>query len=183
MPRAGKWAGSAFTPIVLKASFHFIGFVSSLSLILSPLTTQWIKTSFGFWDQRRPWSLLVLAHCYIIIISHTDTHSLGPGTVVSSADTAVVDSGVSGVGGRFVVVASGRGVVPTLLGDMDADLIISNSLGVISAGDPMWGKRQTEKVSLNLFQLRFKPLLVMMPQSSKGRKGKEARKSASIAFT
>lgn len=49
----------------------------------------------------------------------------------------MVDSGVSGVGGRFVVVASGRGVVPTLLGDMDADLIISNSLGVISAGDPM----------------------------------------------
>lgn len=67
-----------------------------------------------------------------------DTHSLGPGRVVSSVDTTAVDSRVSGVGGSVVVVASGRGVVPTLLGNMDGDLIVSNFVevtGGIGAGD------------------------------------------------
>lgn len=83
---------------------------------------------------------MVLTYCYIVIKSHKDTHSLGPGRAVSSADTAVVDSRVSGVGGSVVVVASGKGVVPTLLGDTDGDLIVSNFVevtGAIGPGDSL----------------------------------------------
>lgn len=52
----------------------------------------------------------------------------------------MVDSRVCGVGGSIVVVASGRGVVPTLLGDMDGDLIVSNFvevMGAIGVGDSL----------------------------------------------
>lgn len=69
-------------------------------------------------------------------ITHGYTHSLGPRRVVRSADTTVVDSGVSGVGGSIVVVASGRGVVLTLLGDMDGDLIISSFAEVTGTTGP-----------------------------------------------
>jgi len=60
-----------------------------------------------------------------------DTHSLGTGRVVGSADSTVVDSKISGVGSGVVVEVSGRGVVPTLLGDMDGDLITSNFVEVV----------------------------------------------------
>lgn len=69
-----------------------------------------------------------------------DTHSLGSGRAASSADVAVVNRGVSRVGGSFVVVASGRGVVPSFLGDMDGDPIVSNFAevtGAIGAGESL----------------------------------------------
>lgn len=76
---------------------------------------------------------MVLTYCYIVIKSHIDTHSLGSGRAVSSADVVVVNSGVSEVGGSFVVVASGRGVVPMFLGGTDGDPIISNFAEVTGA--------------------------------------------------
>lgn len=141
--------------VALRASLRFVGFVSSLSLTLS--TTQWITTSFGSWDRRRPWPMVVLTYCYVIIKSHGDTHSLGPGRVVSSADTTAVDGRTSEVGGSVVVVGSGRGVVPTLLGDTDGDLIVSNFVevtGAIGAGDSLWGptvRGKQKRCFLNLF--------------------------------
>lgn len=82
---------------------------------------------------------MVLIYCDIVITSHTDIHSLGPGRVVNgNADAAVVDSEVSGLGGSAVVVAGGRRVVCTLLGDMDGDLIEPSSVEVTGvAGDSL----------------------------------------------
>lgn len=60
---------------------------------------------------------------YIILKSNIDTHSLGPGRAVSGAEAVVDDRRVFGVGCN-VVVANGRGVVFTLLGD--GDLIVAS---------------------------------------------------------
>lgn len=60
---------------------------------------------------------------YIILKSHIDTHSLGPGRAVSGAEAVVDDSRVFGVGGN-VAVANGRGLVLTLLGE--GDLIVAS---------------------------------------------------------
>lgn len=99
-----------------------------------------------------------------------DTHSLGPGRVVSSADTTVVDSGFSRVDGSFVVVASERRVVPTLLGDMDGDLVISDFAevtGAIGAGESLSGPTVRGKQK----KVFVKPLLVMMLLPSKASEG------------
>lgn len=74
----------------------------------------------------------------VIIKSHTDAHSLGPGRVVSGADTVVVAGRVSGVGANVVAMASGKGVVLTLLGAVVGDLIATNFAevtGETSAGE------------------------------------------------
>lgn len=76
---------------------------------------------------------MVLTYCYTIIKCRMDTHSPGPGRVVSGADVTVVNKGVSGVGSSIVVRASGRGVVPTLRGDTDGDVITSSFAEVTGA--------------------------------------------------
>lgn len=112
-----------------EASMAFMGFGPSLAL--SNLITQGIKTSFSSWDQRRSWPLEAL----MISTSSSSSsslfpHSLGPGRAVSGADTALVHTGASG---SFVLVGTGRGVVPTLLEDPDGDFLVSNGVGATGA--------------------------------------------------
>lgn len=81
-----------------------------------------------------PGGFHLLSRHHQIPHGHTSwIHSPGPGRVVGGADVAAVDKGGSGVGSSIVVGASGRGVVPTLRGGTDGDVITSSFAEVTGA--------------------------------------------------